>query len=88
MNRNGLGIFMVGVVGLVVVHGTATERYCAAHPDTQTCDNPIAPGPDFPHEGPQVPASGSSAPGPFFFATSSSTTPIGTTVLSNGFRVV
>jgi len=37
--------------GLAVVgHAVVDEQYCVGHPHAYSCHNPIAPGPDLPHE--------------------------------------
>jgi hypothetical protein len=53
------GMFSVGF--LVVLNADLTERFCAGHALSLSCDNVIAPGHDYPH-GPSEPMNGPAGP--------------------------
>ena len=36
--------------GAVVIHAGAAEQFCIVHPLSMSCDNSLAPGPEYPHE--------------------------------------
>jgi hypothetical protein len=55
----GAAILSVGF--LVVLNVDLTERFCAGHALSLSCDNVIAPGPDYPH-GPSEPMNGPTGP--------------------------
>ena len=41
---------MLIVGGVVVAHAILNEQYCVGHPWAHSCHNPIAPGPEQPHD--------------------------------------
>jgi len=41
---------MLTVAVITYAHVIAADRFCIAHPYSQSCDNPRAPGPELPHE--------------------------------------
>jgi hypothetical protein len=45
---------LCGVATIVYGHAVVSERHCAAHPQSQHCENPAVLKPDFP-DGPESP---------------------------------
>jgi hypothetical protein len=47
--RSTAALPMLAAAGVVVLNAAAADQYCIWHEYSVTCDNPIAPGPEFPH---------------------------------------
>lgn len=43
-------VVFTGLAVIVWANAAAQQQFCVAHPISVSCDNPIAPGPDYSHE--------------------------------------